>query len=72
MKNLFLLILVLGFSAVMLGQEKEEVKAVYQFETLTDVPHTAVKSQYKSGTCWSFAGVGFFRSRTIAQNGRKL
>lgn len=70
MKNLFLLVLLLGFSAVILGQEKEEEKAVYQFETITDVPHTAVKSQYRSGTCWSFANLGFLESELLRTTGK--
>jgi len=69
MKNSFLLFLALGFSAVLFAQEIEAETEVYQFETLTDVPHTAVKSQYKSGTCWSFANLGFLEAELLRTTG---
>lgn len=69
MKNTLLLFLAVSFSSVLIAQEKETETEAYQFETLTDVPHTAVKSQYKSGTCWSFADVGFLEAELLRMTG---
>ena len=37
----------------------------YEFETIYDLPATTVKDQYRSGTCWSFAGVSFLESEMM-------
>ncbi|MDY0077556.1 MAG: C1 family peptidase [Bacteroidales bacterium] len=70
MKNTLLLSLALSLSSLIVAQEKEAEKSAYQFETSTDVPHTAVKSQYRSGTCWSFAGLGFLEAELLRMTGK--
>ena len=37
----------------------------YKFELIKEIPHTSVKNQYKTGTCWSFAGMSFFESEML-------
>ena len=37
----------------------------YKFETIKEIPHTPVKNQYRSGTCWSFAGMSYFESEML-------
>ncbi len=37
----------------------------YQFEIKKVIPHTSVKDQHRSGTCWSFSGISFFESELI-------
>ncbi|MCU4165044.1 aminopeptidase C [Carboxylicivirga caseinilyticus] len=58
-----LITLLMGlFSVAIIAQDKSEG---YQFETIYDLDATCVKDQYRSGTCWSFSGLGFFESEMI-------
>ena len=38
--------------------DKDEKGNAYEFEEVIIIPHTPVKDQYRSGTCWSFSGLG--------------
>ena len=40
--------------------EKSDTVAGFKFTDVKLVKTTPVKDQNKSGTCWSFSGVGFF------------
>jgi len=63
MKNLtILLLIVLLVTNNMLSQEKEDA---YVFRTMFEVPHTPVKNQYRSGTCWTFASASFLESELL-------
>lgn len=46
--------------------------AQYNFEILHQVENTPVKSQGKTGTCWSFASVSFLESELIRNNKDQL
>ncbi len=49
-------------------EKKEEEKEVgYQFTAIKEIPCTPVKDQYRSGTCWSFSGLGFLESEMLRQ-----
>jgi len=37
----------------------------YRFTVITELPHTSVKNQYHSQTCWSFSGLSFFESEML-------
>jgi bleomycin hydrolase len=45
----------------------ENSKPVYQFKTELEVPHTPVKSQDSTGTCWCFATLSFLESELLRQ-----
>lgn len=43
----------------------------YQFTTVKANPITPIKNQYRSGTCWCFASLGFLESEAIRLNNIK-
>lgn len=66
LRNLLLAVLALASFAVSAQDKKEEGKeAGYQFTTIRELPSTPVKDQYRSGTCWSFSGLGFLEAEML-------
>ena len=47
-----------------LAQEAEKPEG-YIFTSTKEIKHTPVKNQSRSGTCWSFSGIGFLESELI-------
>jgi bleomycin hydrolase len=39
--------------------------STYNFTIIKELPHTSVKNQYHSQTCWSFSGLSFFESEML-------
>ena len=68
------LFLLLGASWTVSAQqaENEEKKSVYQITETVNVPHTSVKSQGSSGTCWCFAGMGFVEAELMRLYGKEF
>jgi len=66
LRNLLLSGLVFA-SLVGAAQEKkeEEKEKGYQFTAVKEIPCTPVKDQYRSGTCWSFSGLGFLEAEML-------
>ena len=63
-RNGLVLIFTLWLSlTVTYGENKDQEG--YKFETIKEIPHTSVKNQYHSGTCWSFAGMSFFEAEML-------
>ncbi len=46
-------------------EEKKDEKKGYQFEEVVTNPYTSVKSQYRSGTCWSFSTLSFIEAELL-------
>ena len=40
------------------------------FRTVKEIPITSVKNQYRSGTCWDFATLGFLEAEILRQTGK--
>lgn len=55
------LIFVFGFTQA----QDESKKGAYTFTNVKEVPNTPPKNQYRSGTCWSFSGLGFIEAEAI-------
>lgn len=63
-KKGLLLILVVGMplSFAFAGNKDEDG---YKFEIIKELPHSTVKNQNRTGTCWSFAGMSFFETEML-------
>lgn len=68
LRNLFLAGLVLASFYGSAQEVRDTVKeSGYQFTTIKDIPCTPVKDQYRSGTCWSFSGIGFIEAEMLRE-----
>ena len=70
MKNLKLIVFLFAISSLSIqasgndGDKKEKAGNI-NFEDVHVLPTTSVKDQYRSGTCWSFAGLSFLESELL-------
>ena len=56
---------ILLLCAAFLGHAQEKKDTSYKFTLIKELPHTSVKDQYRSGTCWSFASASFIESELL-------
>ena len=61
----FISIAVLLFFCNMAIQAQEKKDTSYKFTLIKELPHTSVKDQNRTGTCWSFASSSFIESELL-------
>lgn len=54
-----------------LQRQAVKTDVVKTFTTLRENPITSVKNQYRSGTCWAYATLGYLESEILRQTGRE-
>lgn len=68
MKKLVLILLAIAVVFPVFAKKKDKKKEEekpYKFTMIKDIPTSAVKNQYRSGTCWSFAGIAFLETELM-------
>jgi bleomycin hydrolase len=68
------LIAILMITNISIFAQEEEIKEEkgYVFTEDITIPHTAVRNQYRSGTCWSFSGIGFVEAEILKTTGKDI
>ena len=59
--------LLLGIPPITATAQEAKQTEGYKFTSIKELPTTSVKNQHRSGTCWSFSGLGFFESELLRQ-----
>ncbi|MFP4663766.1 MAG: aminopeptidase C [Bacteroidales bacterium] len=63
--SLLSLLIIILISPVIAQEDKEKEDVTYQFETVYDIPTTAVKNQNRAGTCWSYSGLALLEAELL-------
>jgi len=67
---LLALIMMTGLSVVAQEEAKEEKGFVFTEDII--IPHTDVRNQYRSGTCWSFSGISLIEAEILRETDKKF
>jgi bleomycin hydrolase len=71
-KSIFFALSILSFLLISHKQiQAQDSTAGFVFDTIAMIPTTSVKSQYKSGTCWSYATTSFVETEIMRIDGKE-
>jgi bleomycin hydrolase len=62
-ETLFITLIIFLFPFAIKAQKSEN--EYYKFTVIKELPHTSVKNQYHTQTCWSFSSLSFFESEML-------
>ncbi|MDR2148420.1 MAG: aminopeptidase [Tannerella sp.] len=65
MKRIIATGIALSISLIATGLRAQDDKSGYEFTTVKEIKITPVENQSRSGTCWSFSGVGFIEAELL-------
>lgn len=63
--SILMLMAVMAMVWPLRAQNEDGKSEGYKFTTVKDIPATKVKNQYRSGTCWSFSGIGMLEAELL-------
>ena len=58
------------FATLVLIASGASAQGTKTFTTVKEIPITSVKNQYRSGTCWDYATLGYFESEILRKTGK--
>ncbi len=57
-------------AAAILSSSALVAQETRSFKTICEIPVTSVKNQYRSGTCWDYATLGYFEAEILRKSGK--
>lgn len=67
MNHISRILLAAALCGVGIAASAQEAKT---FKTIKEIPITSVKNQYRSGTCWDFATLGYLEAEILRKTGK--
>lgn len=64
--------LVVSYPLTAQDDDQNQAENGYEFTDIDIIPHTSVKDQHRSGTCWSYAGTSFIEAEVMRNGGPVL
>lgn len=69
MNHISRILLAAALCGIGIAASAQEAKT---FKTVKEIPITSVKNQYRSGTCWDFATLGYLEAEILRKTGKAV